>query len=92
MPRFPPPPPLAVELSPEVRLACRQDPQLMASLNSIILRATRRLRTLIEAGEMHACLTGRAERLTLDVALAPPDLCRIERVAVADEEPAGFTV
>ncbi|MGE3597073.1 MAG: hypothetical protein AB7N70_16125 [Dehalococcoidia bacterium] len=75
----PPPPPLAVELSRPVLLACRHQPDLTRSINSILLRAARRLRARGEV-EQRVRVAGRIEGIVLDLRLLPPDRCRVEAV------------
>lgn len=94
MPAEPPPPALTVELSREVRAACRADPALATRLNAIVLRATRRLRARLDAGGGLVRVRGRAEALTIEVQLLPPDICRIERITATagDGDPGTLTV
>ncbi|MGH2588822.1 MAG: hypothetical protein ACRDJE_28190 [Dehalococcoidia bacterium] len=87
-----PAPPLAVELSRDVLTACRRDPALTQPLNTIFLRATRRLRALMETGGS-LLVRGRAEGITLQVTLLPPDGCRVERIlSPSDDQPAAIVV
>jgi len=87
-----PAPALAVELSRDVLTACRRDPALTQSLNAILLRATPRLRALMEAGGS-LLVGGRVEDITLEVTLLPPDGCRVDRVlAASDDQSAALVV
>jgi hypothetical protein len=78
----PPTPPLAVELSHPVMLACRRQPELARAVNSVLLRAARRLRTLAGT-EQRVRVAGRVEGILLDLRLLPPDGCRVEAVEQA---------
>jgi hypothetical protein len=75
----PPPPPLAVELSRSVLRDCRRDPELTRAINAVLLRAARRLRSLMEDGRS-VRVAGRVEGIVLEVRLLPPDGCRVEAV------------
>jgi hypothetical protein len=75
----PPAPPLAVELSRPVMLACRRQPELARAVNSVLLRAARRLRALGDT-ERYVRVAGRVEGIVLDLRLLPPDGCRVEAV------------
>jgi hypothetical protein len=78
----PPAPPLAVELSRPVMLACRRQPELARAVNTVLLRAARRLRALGDA-ERRVRVAGRVEGIVLDLYLSPPDGCRVETVEQA---------
>jgi hypothetical protein len=82
----PPAPPLNVELSRPVMLACRRQPDLARSINSVLLRAARRLRALAEVNE-GVRVAGKSEGIVLDLRLLPPDGCRVE--AVEQDSPEG---
>jgi hypothetical protein len=73
-------PPLTIELSRDVRAACRARPVVFAGVNRVLLRAARRLVALLEAGETRLIVAGRAEDLSITVMLAPPDVCRVEAI------------
>jgi hypothetical protein len=80
-------PPIAIELSGPILAACRRDPALTSAINAILLRAARRLRSLMTDGS-RVRLKGRAEGLTLDLLLLPPDSCRVERIVLSPEDGA----
>ncbi len=67
--------------------ACRRDPDLARAINSILLRASRRLRARI-ATDPHLRVAGKVEGITLDLALSPPDVCRVEVVEWEPSEAA----
>lgn len=73
-------PPLDVELSRPVSRACRTDPELARAINAILLRAARRLRTMMEA-DGSVLVAGSAENIILNLRLSPPDGCRVEALS-----------
>lgn len=60
-------------------LACRRQPELARAVNSVLLRAARRLRTMGEV-EQRVRVAGKVEGIVLDLRLTPPDGCRVEAV------------
>jgi hypothetical protein len=63
-------------------IACRRQPELARAVNSVLLRAARRLRALGDA-ERRVRVAGRMEGIVLDLRLLPPDGCRVETVEQA---------
>lgn len=63
--------------------ACRRDPDLARAINAILLRASRRLRARIET-DRRLRVAGKVEGIILDLALSPPDVCRVD---VVEREP-----
>ena len=88
-------PPLVVELDRGVQAACRQEPALMASLNAVLLRASRRLRARMADGDGAVDVAGQRERVVASVLLALPDVCRVtavRRLASGEEVTADIVV
>ena len=73
-------PPLAVELDRSVQGACRREPALLASLNAVLLRASRRLHARMSGGDGAIEVAGRRERVVISVTLVRPDGCRVTAV------------
>ena len=84
-----PAPPLTIEMDRTVLATVRRDPALIAALNAVLLRATRRLRALVAEDGRAVRVAARREDLTVEVTLRPPDICVVTGVHRGGADPAA---